>query len=252
VFAKILCSSATNAITNSYGVYVEAPTNVGTITNKYGVYQVSPTDTNVFFGPISASAITASSGMYGTSSYSEFAISSSNTVSSSYSVSSSFAVTSSYSRNTTTAISSSYSTTAANLTPTSNFMGGLGTWGTQAIALSSSYTTGFTLSNIADGGQSLVRIYIGGYWVSDQKPASYYGEYMLQKIPGGVSPQPGMIIREVNCNFSNRRVMAQIVDPGPTASPTSITVQFMITGSTGGLSGSIFYEKIGDQTGFPP
>jgi hypothetical protein len=233
-----------------------------------GINTSTPNSNLQVVGNITATSITSS--LYGTSSNANFAVSSSNAVTSSYGINSfsatsasyattsSYSITSSFARNATSAVSSttstsaSYSTTAANLTPTVNFMGGLGTMGTQAIAISSSYVTGYTLSNITDGGQSFVKVYIGGYWVVDQKPASYYGEYILQKVQVGASPQPGMIIREVNCNPSTRRILSQIVDPGSTGSPTNITIQFMVSGSTGGVSGSIFYEKIGDQTGFPP
>jgi hypothetical protein len=53
--SQINCELAGGAITNSYHLYMNAPTTVGTIVNRYGIYQVGTTEINVFNSAISAS-----------------------------------------------------------------------------------------------------------------------------------------------------------------------------------------------------
>jgi hypothetical protein len=53
--SQINCESAGGAITNSYHLYMNPPTTVGTILNRYGIYQAGTTEINVFNSAISAS-----------------------------------------------------------------------------------------------------------------------------------------------------------------------------------------------------
>jgi hypothetical protein len=53
--SQINCELAGGAITNSYHLYMNAPTATGTMLNRYGIYQVGTTETNVFASPVSMS-----------------------------------------------------------------------------------------------------------------------------------------------------------------------------------------------------
>ncbi len=52
VYSEIRNLSATNAITNAYGIYIADSTETGTITNDYGIYQVDTGAVNYFGGAI--------------------------------------------------------------------------------------------------------------------------------------------------------------------------------------------------------
>jgi hypothetical protein len=103
--SQINCELAGGAITNSYHLYMNAPTAAGTMVNRYGIYQVGTTEINVFASPVSmsfglnvtAGGITGS--FAGTVSH---ATSSTYAISASYassSISTSYAVTASYALN---------------------------------------------------------------------------------------------------------------------------------------------------------
>jgi len=111
--------------------------------------------------------------------------------------------------------------------------------------LSSSYVDGLVIS-LNDTQSVYVKTSIHGPW-SGSAPVGYVSEYFLQKgTLTDTETQPGVIIREDNNNKGARRILSQIVDPGPVAGAADIIIQYIVEGNFNFNNAIIAYEIRGE------